>query len=55
MRKRRKKNKMYVVLSKEKNYRYGAFPYSEEGKKDAEKFIKEMRKIKKENLYIIEK
>ena len=40
MRKRKKKSKMYVVLSKEKNYRYGVFPFDDNGLKDAKKFIK---------------
>jgi len=48
----RKKQKYYLVLSKEKNYRYGVFPYSEEGKLQAEKFIQQN---KKEDLYLVEK
>lgn len=55
MRKRKKKSKMYVVLSKEKNYRYGVFPFDDNGLKDAKKFIKEMKSLRNEDLYIIEK
>ncbi len=48
----RKKQKYYLVLSKSKNYRHGVFPYTPEGKEQAEKFIKHS---KNEELYLVEK
>ncbi len=48
----RKKQKYYLVLSKSKNYRHGVFPFTPEGKEQAETFI---RKCKNEDLYLVEK
>ena len=50
----RKKNskKMYIVKSIRRNYTYGAFPYTDEGKIDAEKFAKRMSKDRKEQLEV---
>ncbi len=45
---------MYVVKSTSNNYTYGAFPYTEEGKSNAERFIKKVYKEKKEKLEIQE-
>ena len=42
-----KKQKIYLVLSQEKDYLHGAFPYSEEGKENAEKYIRKMKRQKK--------
>ena len=53
--KRKRKKNCYVVLSKERNYRYGAFPYTEEGFKMAEEFVKKIKKSNGEELYIVEK
>lgn len=50
-----KKNKFYLVLSKNSNYTYGAFPFSPEGLKTAKKFIKDKNKTANEPLYIVEK
>jgi|TARA_R110000744_G_scaffold204530_2_gene323313 hypothetical protein len=55
MKKRKKKNKMYVVLSKSKNYRYGVFPFDEDGLENAKNFVKEMEVLRSEKLYIVEK
>ena len=55
MKKRKKKSKMYVVLSRSKNYRYGIFPFDEDGLKNAKKFVKEMGALRDEELYIVEK
>ena len=44
--------KMYIVKSVGRNYTYGAFPYTDEGKADAEKFVKRMSKERKEELVI---
>jgi hypothetical protein len=49
----RKKEKYYLVLSKSRNYRMGVYPYTEEGKKQAEEFVKKNKKT--EELYIVEK
>jgi len=49
---RKKENKKYyLVKSREKNYNYGAFPYSEEGLKEARKYI---RKLSDSQEYFIE-
>ena len=55
MKKRKKKSKMYIVLSKNKNYRYGAFPFNEDGLENAKNFVKEMGVLRSEELYIVEK
>jgi len=47
-----KNPKYYLVLSKSRNYTYGAFPYSKEGKKKAEAFVRKTSKSQKEELYI---
>ncbi len=44
--------KYYLVLSKSRKYTYGAFPYSEEGKKKAEAFVRKTSKTQNEELYI---
>lgn len=44
--------KYYLVKSKDKGYNYGAFPYSEEGMKDALKYVRRLAGGK-EN-YVIE-
>jgi len=51
---RKKSPKYYLVLSKSRNYTYGAFPYTTEGKKKAEAFIKKTSKAQTEELYIKE-
>lgn len=49
----KKKNpKYYLVLCKGRNYTYGAFPYSKEGKRSAEAFVKKASKSQEEELYI---
>ena len=51
-----KKNpKYYLVLSKSRNYTYGAFPHTEEGKKNAETYAVAMSKKVAEELYVQEK
>lgn len=47
--------KYYLVLSKSRNYTYGAFPYSIEGKKQAERFLRSESKKANEELYLVEK
>ncbi len=50
-----KNPKYYLVLSKSRNYTYGAFPHTEEGKKRAESFVKTESKKVNEELYLVEK
>lgn len=38
-----KKEKCYLVVSKDKKYTYGAFKYSPEGEKQAKSYIKELK------------
>ena len=45
-----KKDKYYVIVN-DKNHVQGAFPYTEEGKKQAKRYL---RKIKKAKEYHIE-
>jgi hypothetical protein len=47
-----KRQKFYLVLSKDKNYLHGAFDATEEGEKEAKKYMKEMEKKKKIKLYL---
>jgi|TARA_S200002703_G_C3803220_1_gene248373 hypothetical protein len=49
---RKTKNKMYIVYSKINNYRHGVFPFTKQGKIDAQNMVKNS---KKEKLYIEEK
>jgi hypothetical protein len=51
----RKKQKFYYIRSKEKNYQYGVFDHTEEGFEKAEKYMKKLKKTKKEEFYISEK
>ncbi len=44
--------KMYIVKSIGRNYTYGAFPYTDEGKASAEKFVIKMSKDRQEQLEI---
>ena len=41
-----KKDKCYVIVSKMSKYVQGAFPYTNEGKKQAEKYLKKINKDK---------
>ena len=47
-----KKEKFILVLSEEKDYLHGAFPNTELGKKNAEKYVKKIKKEKKLKLYL---
>tara|TARA_B100000287_G_C20329263_1_gene661033 strand:+ start:531 stop:698 length:168 start_codon:yes stop_codon:yes gene_type:complete len=44
----------YVVLSKDKKYRYGAFPLTEEGLLAAKAYVKKIEKKYKEKFFIKE-
>ena len=37
-----KKDKCYIVISKKSKYIQGAFPYTEDGKKEAQKYLKKI-------------
>jgi len=50
-----KSPKYYLVLSKSKNYTYGAFPHTKEGKRNAEDFAKVNSRKFNEELYVQEK
>ncbi len=41
-----KKDKCYIIVSKKNKYVQGAFPYTEEGRKKAEKYLKKINKNK---------
>tara|TARA_Y100000593_G_scaffold56456_2_gene105326 strand:- start:8519 stop:8686 length:168 start_codon:yes stop_codon:yes gene_type:complete len=47
--------KYYLVLSKDRNYTYGAFPHTKQGEKDAKAFAKRISKERNEDLYVTEK
>jgi hypothetical protein len=44
------KKKFYGIYSKNDNFLYGVFPFTKEGKSNAQKYINE--KLKNKNLYI---
>lgn len=52
---KKKSPKYYLVLSKSRNYTYGAFPHTKEGKEKAESFAKATSKKVDEELYVKEK
>lgn len=45
---------MYVVKSTSNNYTHGAFPYTEEGKTNAEAYVRKAYREKREKLEIQE-
>ena len=49
-----RKKKFYLVVSKDRGYKYGAFPYTPDGKKKAEALVKKKKK-EGEDLEIQEK
>ena len=55
MPRKKSKKKYYLVLSRNRNYTYGAFPYTEEGKEQADSFAKRVGKEKNEPLYVTAK
>ena len=48
----KKKEKCYIIVDS-KNMLYGAFPYTEDGKKKAKKYLRKINKNK--NLKIVER
>ena len=49
------KSKYYLVISKDKGYTYGAFPYTEQGLEDAKKYVKKSEESQQEELVIEER
>lgn len=48
-----KKDKCYLVVTKEKEYVQGAFPYNPEGLKEARAYIKQLEKKNRNTEYKI--
>tara|TARA_R100000808_G_C2145231_1_gene153059 strand:- start:1599 stop:1760 length:162 start_codon:yes stop_codon:yes gene_type:complete len=48
-----KKDKAYVVVSAEKGYVQGAFPYTEEGKEQARIYLNKLKKKTKEEYRVV--
>jgi hypothetical protein len=49
----KKKNRYYIITGEKSKMLYGAFPFTEDGKKKAKKYIKNMKSS--EQLLIVEK
>ncbi len=49
------KEKYYEVLSKEKNWMHGAFPHSDKGLRDAERYRKSLEKNLPDTIIIVER
>jgi hypothetical protein len=50
-----KAKKYYLILAKKSKWSYGAFPHSEEGLKEAKKYLRAVQKKTGDELEIIEK
>ena len=50
-----KAKKYYLILAKKSKWSYGAFPHSEEGLKEAKKYLRTAQRKSGEKLEIIEK
>jgi hypothetical protein len=55
MPKNKKNKKYYLIESAKRKWSYGAFPHSEEGLKEAKKYIVALQKKTNEKLEIVEK
>tara|TARA_Y100000593_G_scaffold92136_1_gene182805 strand:+ start:403 stop:570 length:168 start_codon:yes stop_codon:yes gene_type:complete len=55
MPKNKRNERYYLIESKERKWSYGAFPFTEEGLKEATKHLKKLQKKTKEKLEIVEK
>jgi hypothetical protein len=55
MPKNKKNKKYYLIESKGRKWSYGAFPHTEEGLIEAERYLRTLQKKTKEKLEIIEK
>jgi hypothetical protein len=52
-RRKTKSYKVYLILSERSKHLFGAFPYTEEGLKEAEKYVRKIKKLNKENYRIV--
>jgi len=48
------REKYYQVLSKEKTWMHGAFPYSDQGYREAQKYKKKIEKKSNDTIIIVE-
>ena len=55
MPKNKKNKKYYLIESAKRRWSYGAFPHTEEGLKDAKKYLFALQKKTQEKLEIVEK
>tara|TARA_R110002051_G_scaffold114536_1_gene187471 strand:+ start:736 stop:903 length:168 start_codon:yes stop_codon:yes gene_type:complete len=55
MPKNKKNKKYYLIESARRKWSYGAFPHTEEGLKEAKRYLRSLQKDTKETLEIIEK
>ena len=55
MPKNKKNKKYYLIESEKRKWSYGAFPHSEEGLKEAKKYLVVLQKKTNEKLEIVEK
>lgn len=51
--KKEKSKQCYVIFSAATNYKYGAFPLSEDGKEKAKEYIKKLSKSNKDKFIIV--
>ena len=51
-RRKTKSYKVYLILSERSKHLFGAFPYTEEGLKEAEKYVKKISRKNKESYLI---
>ena len=49
----KKEFKSYLILAERTNYLFGAFPYTLEGLAKAEKYVRKIKKLNKENYRIV--
>jgi len=47
-----KQSKVYLVLSEKNNHLFGAFPFSEDGLKEAEAYAKKITRKNKEKYFV---
>ena len=55
MPKNKKNKRYYLIESKKRKWSYGAFPHTEDGFKEAKKYLSALQKKSDEELKIVEK
>tara|TARA_B100000287_G_scaffold349800_1_gene338462 strand:- start:419 stop:586 length:168 start_codon:yes stop_codon:yes gene_type:complete len=55
MPKNKKNERYYLIESAERKWSYGAFPHTEDGLKEAKKYLRNLQKKTKEKLEIVAK